>query len=239
MATVLYRKLYIGSRGKDVEAAKRCVYKLLARGGHGEYWEYFKKQDTKQRRTFGATFAKHLLKAQGQLGIRKIYRGRFNQKTLNALYKVDAVDAVSEQLFEKPEPPWQDVVWAKMLESAKAMSSHTPGYQLGGGHGQPLRNVSPFQKLDCSSSTSKMLYDGGIFDSEYAKVSGMLAHWGAPGKGKYFTIYANSEHVFTRFRKTRWWRFDTSPQGDGGRGPQLRMLPRFTSGFTARHYPGM
>jgi hypothetical protein len=128
----------------------------------------------------------------------------------------------------------------KLLGAMKMLSDHTPGYLLGGGHGIPLSEVSPYQRLDCSSSTSKALYEAGMFGmGQYAIVSGEFNGWGKAGTGKYFTIYCNAGHVFIRLHKSQWWRFDTSPHGDGGRGPKLRYLPRFTGGFAARHWEGM
>lgn len=135
---------------------------------------------------------------------------------------------------------WEERAWVKMVAAMEELHAHTPGYLLGGGHGIPLADVSAYQRLDCSSSTSKVLYEGGLFEPrQYAIVSGEFDEWGVPGPGKYFTVYYNHEHVFTRLHKTKWWRFDTSPHGDGGRGPQLRYLPRFTGGFATRHFQGM
>lgn len=127
----------------------------------------------------------------------------------------------------------------KMLVAMKLMSDATPGYLLGGGHGVLLSQVSPWQRLDCSSSTSKALYEAGMFPFDYALVSWDFVRWGEAGPGRYFTVYYNYEHVWIRLLKSRWWRFDTSPHGDGGRGPKLRYLPRSSSTFRERHWPGM
>lgn len=132
-----------------------------------------------------------------------------------------------------------DETFAKLLGAMRKLSDNTPGYLLGGQHGIQLSQFSAYKKSDCSSSTSKVLYDCGLFDGEYAIVSGALMAWGVPGVGRYFTVYATVGHVFIRLHRSRWWRFDTSPHGDGGRGPKLRYLPRFSGGFVARHYPGM
>lgn len=127
----------------------------------------------------------------------------------------------------------------KLLGAMVLLSNSTPGYLLGGGHGIPLTEVSPWQRLDCSSSTSKVLFEAGMFPHKYALVSGQFGQWGVSGAGEYFSLYYNSEHVWLRLHKSKWWRFDTSPHGDGGRGPRLRYLPRFTGGFAVRHWPGM
>jgi len=168
--------------------------------------------------------------------------GPFRQDDLDALWPfMDSFARLKYRSFiPQPILTPEEIRFNKLVASMKQMSDHTPGYQLGGGHGIPLYRVSSFQRLDCSSSTSKALYDAGMFPDDYAWVSGKIAWaWGEPGPGKYFSIYANTEHVWIRLHKTKWWRFDTSPHGDGGRGPKLRMLPRFSSSFAVRHYPDM
>jgi hypothetical protein len=237
----LYRNLRKGSRGPDVEGAKRSVYRLLAKTQGDKYWRYYIHQTPKQRRTFGPTFRNHLKKAQRQLAIKHDKFGVFGQHTLDALVAKHAVDALAEQLLQEPQPTPEERIFEKLVASMESMSAHTPGYQLGGGHGQHLSSVSPYQHLDCSSSCSKALWDAGIFPQDIAMVSGQMQyHWGDPGTGKkYFTVYANYEHVWIRLYKTKWWRFDTSPHGDGGRGPKLRRLPRFFYSFSPRHWKGM
>jgi len=174
------------------------------------------------------------------MAIKRDRLGVFGQYTLNTLDELKCVDHISVKLLNTAKPNPAEQKFEKLIASMESMSAHTPGYQLGGGHGILLSNVSPYQKLDCSSSSSKALYDAGMFPWSTAIVSGEFARiWGEPGEGQYFTVYANSEHVFVRLHKSRWWRFDTSPHGDGGRGPRLRFLPRRTSSFTKRHWPGL
>lgn len=237
----LYRNLRKGSKGPDVEGAKRCVYHHLAKTEGAKYWKYFVQQKPKQRRTFGPTFRSHLIKVQRQLAIKRDKLGVFGQYTLDALEKDGSVDPKAAELLQEPQPTPEERIFEKLVAAMESMSAHTPGYQLGGGHGIPLESVSPYQKLDCSSSTSKALYEAGIFPREVAMVSGQIQwDWGNPGTGqKYFTVYANPEHVWIRLYKTKWWRFDTSPHGDGGRGPKLRRLPRFSYSFSPRHWKGM
>lgn len=168
--------------------------------------------------------------------------GSMEQASLDKLLRwFDAYGRWRYRTFKVPVPKSkEDVAFEKLLAAMQTMSELTPGYQLGGGHGIPLYDVSPRQRLDCSSSCSKALYEAGLFKGSYAIVSGEFARsYGKPGPGRYFTVHANSEHVFIRLHRSRWWRFDTSPHGDGGRGPRLRYLPRFTSGFAVRHWEGM
>lgn len=127
----------------------------------------------------------------------------------------------------------------KLINSMRDVSRNTAGYLYGGGHGTPIKYQDSHDRFDCSSAVSKVLYDAGVFPSEYAWTSGQLTKYGEPGKGKYFTVYANSGHAFIRLHKTHWWRFDTSPYGIGRRGGRLRHTPRPTFGFTARHWKGM
>ncbi len=236
----LYRNLRVGSRGDDVSGAKRSVYKLLGRS-NGKYWKNYLAQSDRKKKTFGVTFRRHLIKAQKQMAIKRDKLGVFGQNTLDALVKLGATDHIVEELLATAKADPYEEIFEKLIASMESMSAHTPGYQLGGGHGVLLKNITPYQRLDCSSSCSKALYDAGIFPHETAIVSGVFQYtYGNPGTGeKYFTVYANPEHVWIRLYKTRWWRFDTSPHGDGGRGPKLRMLPRFSNSFSSRHWPNM
>lgn len=220
------------SRGRDVVAIKRGLSKVEE--------NFFPKppggfDDVYNRKTVDA------VKTFQRINDLPV-SGNFGQGALDALWPY--MDAYARWLYRTYSPPKpkseQDLAFERLLAAMVELDAHTPGYKLGGGHGIPLSEVSAYQKLDCSSSTSKALYEAGLFfDGEYAIVSGQFENWGAAGTGSYFTIYANAEHVWIRLHKSRWWRFDTSPHGDGGRGPKLRLLPRFTSGFVARHYPGM
>jgi len=155
------------------------------------------------------------------------------------LFDSVCVDLLGKEVKQFGIEAKHDAMFQKLLAAMKAMSMATPGYLLGGGHGIPLTEVSIYQRLDCSSSTSKGLFEAGMFPHHYAFSSWDFVNWGEPGVGQYFTVYYNSEHVWTRLHKSRYWRFDTSPHGDGGRGPRLRYMPRFTGGFAARRWPGL
>ncbi len=65
----------------------------------------------------------------------------------------------------------------------------TRPYVYGGGHGS-------FESAgyDCSGSVSYALHGGGLLSSP--EDSSGLESYGAPGPGKYITIYANSEHAY-------------------------------------------
>lgn len=132
----------------------------------------------------------------------------------------------------------------RLYQECKRISDAHGPYVFGGGHGAPLANLRSGQGLDCSSSTSLALYRAGLFEGRtVAMVSGQFASsYGKPGRGKYFTVWAHSGHVFIELHGLGdAKRFDTSPGygGGGGSGPSMRTTSRPTAGFTARHIPGL
>jgi cell wall-associated NlpC family hydrolase len=101
-------------------------------------------------------------------------------------------------------------------------------YIWGGGHGSFVDSG-----YDCSGSVSYALAAAGLLDSPL--VSGAFAKWGAPGPGKWVTIYANAGHVFMYVAGLR---FDTSGR-DGPFGSRWQTAPRSLAGFEVRHPPGL
>lgn len=94
--------------------------------------------------------------------------------------------------------------------------------------------------FDCSSSNSYLFWKFGLLGSSRSQVSSWFETWGVSGRGKYITVHANGDHVWTEFSLPEgYFRFDTSPQGDGGRGPRVRTLRRSDAGFVHRHPKGM
>ncbi|MDO8208992.1 3D domain-containing protein [Conexibacter sp. CPCC 206217] len=114
---------------------------------------------------------------------------------------------------------------------------HRKPYVYGGGHGASLAAVQP--SYDCSSSTSFALHHAGMLDS-IPRVSGDLESWGAPGPGRWLTVYANEGHVFSIVAGLS---FNTAHYGvtiPAGSGP--RWSPDITgqlasSSFVVRHWP--
>jgi hypothetical protein len=101
-------------------------------------------------------------------------------------------------------------------------------YVWGGGHGSFYSNG-----YDCSGAVSFALFGGGLIPEPLASVP--LESWGAPGPGRWVTVYANSEHAFAEIAGLRW---DTV--GDAqGTGPRWHLAPTSTAGFVARHPPGL
>ena len=100
-------------------------------------------------------------------------------------------------------------------------------YLWGGGHGS-WSSVG----YDCSGSVSFALAGAGLLDAPLT--SGALAEWGAPGPGRWITIYANGGHVWMVVAGLR---FDTG--GLRGSGTRWQPTARSTSGFVARHPEGL
>lgn len=109
-------------------------------------------------------------------------------------------------------------------------------YVYGGEHDASFLDDDPHDGFDCSSSVSYVLWKYGLLGSSRAQVSSWFESWGESGRGKYITVHANDDHVWMEFDLPEgYFRFDTSPHGDGPRGPRVRTKPRFDSGFVHRH----
>ncbi len=110
-------------------------------------------------------------------------------------------------------------------------------YLYGGGHGLPLSEVAP--AYDCSSSVEHLLYGAGLLPLTYDAASGSLEAFGAPGPGRWVTLYANADHVFMYVAGLRWDTHDAAGPGDGGGGIGWHPLIRSAAGFVARHPVGL
>ena len=100
-------------------------------------------------------------------------------------------------------------------------------YKWGGGHGAWRDNG-----YDCSGSVSFALAGAGLLESPMT--SGAFVSYGAPGPGRWITIYANSGHIFMYVAGLR---FDTSGQDTAGTRWQTADRP--TAGYAVRHIPGL
>jgi len=100
-------------------------------------------------------------------------------------------------------------------------------YKWGGGHGA-WRDDG----YDCSGSVSFALAGAGLLESPLT--SGGFLEYGAPGRGRWITIYTNPGHMFMVVAGLR---FDTS--GRGRAGTRWQATPRSLSGLEARHIPGL
>jgi len=104
--------------------------------------------------------------------------------------------------------------------------AHKP-YKYGGGHGSFVDSG-----YDCSGSVSYALHGGGLLS--VPKDSSEFMSWGAPGKGRYITIYANPGHAYMVVHGRR---FDTT--GRDERGSRWQWRTRSSSGYTVRHPRGL
>jgi hypothetical protein len=110
-------------------------------------------------------------------------------------------------------------------------------YVYGGGHGVPLSSVAGV--YDCSSSVEHLLFGGGLVAVDDTATSGSLESFGAPGPGKWVTLYASTAHVFMYVAGLRWDTWGAGGPGDGGLVIGWHPLVRNADGFVARHPVGL
>ena len=115
---------------------------------------------------------------------------------------------------------------------AAANAIHTLPYVWGGGHRSFFASG-----YDCSGAVSYVLHAAGLLASPMTS-GGLASSWGAPGKGRWITVYGNASHAYMVIAGKR---FDTSTGGDRwnqGSGPRWRKQKRKPLGFTGKYYPG-
>ncbi len=110
-------------------------------------------------------------------------------------------------------------------------------YLYGAGHGLPLDEIAP--AYDCSSSVEHLLYGAGLVTVDYDEPSAALESFGAPGPGRWVTIYASADHVFMYVAGLRWDTHDAAGPGDGSTGIGWHPLIRSAAGFVVRHPVGL
>jgi hypothetical protein len=110
---------------------------------------------------------------------------------------------------------------------AAANRIRTRPYVWGGGHGRWWD-----RGYDCSGAVSFALHGGDLLDSPLP--SGPMMGWGAPGPGRWITIYANAGHAYAVIAGLRW---DTSGN-TSGTGPRWHADMADARGFVARHPVG-
>jgi hypothetical protein len=126
-------------------------------------------------------------------------------------------------------PPGAPPTVKRVIAAANEIDD-TP-YIWGGGHASFIA-----KGYDCSGAVSYALHAANLL--AVTQVSGQLAHYGAPGPGKWITVYANAEHVFMVVAGLR---FDTRNNIENISGPRWKMaapeatiLPK----FAVRHPAG-
>jgi cell wall-associated NlpC family hydrolase len=101
-------------------------------------------------------------------------------------------------------------------------------YVFGGGHASFVDNA-----YDCSGSVSYALAAGGLLGAP--ETSGELESWGAPGPGRYITVYANAGHTYMYVDGVL---YDTAGRS-GTFASRWQVGAVDNSGFVARHWPGL
>jgi lysozyme family protein len=100
-------------------------------------------------------------------------------------------------------------------------------YRFGGGH-RSFRDSG----YDCSGSVSYVLHGAGRLSSPLD--SSALMSYGAAGRGRYITIYANPGHAYMVIRGRR---YDTT--GRAETGSRWQHVRRSSAGYVVRHPPGL
>jgi peptidoglycan hydrolase-like protein with peptidoglycan-binding domain len=98
-------------------------------------------------------------------------------------------------------------------------------YRYGGGH-RSFHDTA----YDCSGSVSYVLHAAGRLASPLD--SGSLMSWGAPGRGRWITVFAAPGHAYMVIAGRR---FDTS----GSSATRWQRHDRSTAGYVVRHPPGL
>jgi 3D (Asp-Asp-Asp) domain-containing protein len=127
------------------------------------------------------------------------------------------------------------------LAIAAGNAIHTLPYPTPDLHFGPLSTLWP--AYDCSGATSFVLYAAGLLGPN-AETSAQLGSYGAPGPGRWITIYANSAHAWIVVAGIA---LDTADYGGppipAGSGPRWRPDPTANLGdgtpYIVRHPPGL
>jgi lysozyme family protein len=113
---------------------------------------------------------------------------------------------------------------ARVVAAANRIA--TKPYKYGGGHGRWSDSG-----YDCSGSVSYALHGGGLLSM--ALDSSGFMRWGAPGRGRRITIYANPSHVYMVIDGRR---YDTT--GRSETGSRWQSSQRSSAGYVVRHPAG-
>jgi cell wall-associated NlpC family hydrolase len=125
-----------------------------------------------------------------------------------------------------PIPPDVPEVIQKVIAGANAIADFP--YVYGGGHASFVDNA-----YDCSGSVSYALAAAGLLSEP--ETSGTLESWGAPGPGRYITVYANAGHTYMYVDGML---YDTAGRS-GVYASRWQVGAVDNSGYVARHWPGL
>jgi cell wall-associated NlpC family hydrolase len=224
------RTLREGARGGDVEKLQR----YLGAAGHrvGRDGEF----GPRTRRALRATEAELELRADGVATAREqraIRRAVSDAGSGGAAYvKPPSPEVVvpgakgSVTADGIAVPPRSAPAVVQNVIAAGNRIAKTP-YKWGGGHAS-----WDDTGYDCSGSVSYALHGAGLLDTPL--VSGDLANWGARGRGRWITIYANPDHVYM---VVAGMRFDTSARSRTG--SRWTLEQRDSDGFSVMHPAGL
>jgi hypothetical protein len=191
---------------------------------------------------FGSRTKRSVMSFQQSYGLRQ--SGQVGQKTGSALgSRVEAIDRVKpngrtqihrDGTASAPSNAPAVVDW--LVSAANRIIGSS--YCYAGGHGSWKSSC-----YDCSGSVSYALHGAGLLN--LSEDSTQLESYGAPGKGRWVTIYANAGHTFLVVAGRA---FDTAdfggPNRPSGTGPRWRWNPTGnladgTGGYVVRHPPGL
>jgi hypothetical protein len=125
-----------------------------------------------------------------------------------------------------PIPSGVPEVVQKVVAGANAIADFP--YVYGGGHASFVDNA-----YDCSGSVSYALAAGGLLGAP--ETSGELESWGAPGPGRYITVYANAGHTYMYVDGVL---YDTAGRS-GTYASRWQVGAVDNSGYVVRHWPGL
>jgi hypothetical protein len=220
----------------DVLAVKRAI----SRAGYWT-WQEFNQAYTEQFSKAVANFRKKHGMTASQVYTEETHAKLVAAKAVAPHEGEPAFDALAVQYMQEAYDRRVKSPEQKKAEELYDFCKLFDGpYVWGGEHDGSFANDDVHDGFDCSSSTSFALAHVGLLGSSMAHVSGWFEWWGDPGPGRYITVHAASDHVWMSFSVPgrKWARFDTSPHGDGPRGPRLRYSMRDTNRFVHRHPRG-
>ncbi|MGI8780646.1 MAG: peptidoglycan-binding domain-containing protein [Solirubrobacteraceae bacterium] len=130
-------------------------------------------------------------------------------------------------LERRREAPRSGLPWRVRRIIASGSRIAAKPYKYGGGH----RSWDD-SGYDCSGSVSYALHGAGLVKRAFT--SGEFMSWGAPGAGRWVTIYASPGHVYMIVAGRR---FDTTGRDESGSRWQTRS--RSSAGYAVRHPRGL
>lgn len=225
----------VAGSGKHKGPTALMLKRTMKRAGYGFVKTPFDEMDNSFNKALELSLDKAFKDGASGYG-----KGRWEKvRTLKLKDGTFAVDAYSQKLVqdEAKEPVNKPLIKAReMLAFCRLF---TGPYLYGGEHDGGFSDDTPKGSYDCSSSTSYVLWKFGLLGDTRSHVSSWYETWGESGYGKYVTIFANYEHVWMRFILPEgYFRFDTSPHGDGPRGARVRERRRSEARFAVRHPKG-